>query len=171
MPSLNPHASHHHALVMIPALLPHPTIRQLAVVSEGARLSFLPTHFGAHGMKFENLLVSIARKTITGYNGGYWEFAETSSGAALAYPKAQRENQMLEVRTLFGDNPQLLPVELAGLITSALAVLQFVSHPDHYRISDDQQERYYDQYYALLDTGRAIAKQTGYAQEFSELTD
>lgn len=153
-----------------PAIQYRPTAGEIQVVADEDRMNFLPSQFGRHYLKFENTLFALAGKTLQGYKGGHWEFATTHSGTGFAFPKPGKD-ELISMTTIFGDNERQVPAALAGLITSALALSYMVSQPDRYRLSEEACDRLIDHYHGLMAAGHAIADNTGYGQEFFDLTD
>lgn len=55
-----------------------------AVICKGsARKGFLPSHFGKHFLRVENVIYNFAKILIPAYSGGFWEYFELSNGGAF----------------------------------------------------------------------------------------
>lgn len=141
---------------------------QYTVVCDDDRMAFLPHHFGKQFRNFENLLFTVASKTIRGYKGGYWEFATTESGIPFVFIKT---TQPLTACTLSGTGATEMPSQLAGILCTALATLLLVERASQYNISEDATDTLIDRYYALIDAGHTMANACDLGREFFQLVD
>ncbi|ARM86133.1 hypothetical protein [Marinobacter salarius] len=140
------------------------------IAGEHERLEFLLGHFLISASKADNLRYAVARKTITGYNGGYWEYAITPDGFGFVYPKSDAGKD-LEVSNIFQDTFRTIHPVLAGIHTTQLMLLHIMNDVDRLNLTNREEERTHDHYYAIKDYGRQIAKQIGQASAFSALND
>lgn len=146
-----------------------PALNELyTVVPADERMNFLPKSFGNQFLRFENLLLAVASKTIKGYKSGYWEFAHTQSGSPFAFLGAYDTQT---VCSLFGHNETELPAVLAGLHTSALAVLLLIERANQYGISPDETDRLIDRYHDLIRAGHEMAATSDCSKAFFRLVD
>ena len=153
----------------VDALVPHPRIRQIAVVPDAARHSFLSTHFGSHSVLFDSIATKLARKMIEGYSCGQWEFAETNTGAAFVYPRLANPEANVMITPIFAVCSFELSTELAGLIITSDAIIRMILDPKKYRLTPHQQKRLIEHTQALAPAGREIAKCLGYSEAFTDI--
>lgn len=141
-----------------------------SVVDPHKRLDFLPEHFPITPVAMQNLIFIVAEKTITGYNGGYWEFATSEHGWAFVYPKSgQQGDEDLEVFNLARDNCRTLHPVLAGIHTTMLALLQIMQEYERLNLTDRACERLQDHYFAMRDYGMEVSKRIGQERDFFQL--
>lgn len=145
------------------------------------RMGFLPRHFGPLMLRFEANLYNNAERTITGIAGkegryqelgtGYWEYATTHNGKPFAYLKVEDTNNEVSMTTMHGYGEAHLSTELAGIVVSAVTIVQLVQAIADSPRFQDMAESLIDTYHDLLRDGREIARATGYSDAFFSLTD
>lgn len=146
---------------------PHPAINSLWVADAEQRMDFLPAYFTKAFMVFEFAATNIARDTIGGYNGGYWEFALTDKGYPFIYPAYQSSNrsddfgQRRTVSNIFQDEYQDLHPVLAGVITTCCTLVAMMQKADEIKLTDQEEEWLYDLRMHLRDYALDVSKELG----------
>lgn len=90
----------------------------ITVIPDKDRLKFPGEHF--KNDIFDVHVFAMADQLLKGYNGGYWEYAETNTGAAFMLPKA--DHDWTVVNPFSGVEVTVSP-ELAGMIVTSYTVL------------------------------------------------
>jgi len=153
-------------------LQPTPSWQDWVIADEEERLEFLSRHFLVGATTADNLRYGIAVKTITDYDGGYWEYAVTPDGFGFVYPKVSDvDNPVIEVSNIFQDNFAKLHPVLVGIHTTRLMLLQIMMSAETLQLTDREEIRIHDHYYAMRDYGRSLAKKLDQADQFYALVD
>jgi len=147
---------------------PHAEINGLSVADAEQRMDFLPAYFTSAFMAFEGAVLDMARKTIKGYTGGYWEYALTESGLPFVYPKHRIEGDelpRLTVSNVFDDEHQDLHPVLAGIITTMVALIIMMENAEKLDLTDAEEEAIYDLRLDLRDYALNLGKALGDEQD------
>jgi len=88
-------------------------------ITEAERLNFLPTHFGADMLAFENAICDFAQALCGDYRGGLWVFFELSNGGVYIAPRSPRE---LPVTVAENGFDRTLSADAAGIVLSIFAL-------------------------------------------------
>lgn len=93
------------------------------IVPEAKRLQFLPKHFHLDYLRIEQMVYDLAREQLDGYNGGYWDYAESVSCQApiMIPPPGPLPGGKWELTNPIGESVKVSP-EAAGIILTTVAV-------------------------------------------------
>jgi hypothetical protein len=75
-------------------------MKNAELVAEENRLEFLPDNIGKHFIAYEDAIMNAMDKHIAEYNGGYYEFYKTDSGAPIMIWSEDPDSEV----TVVGDN-------------------------------------------------------------------
>ncbi len=87
-------------------------------VQERSRLAFMPRYFVNNYIKAENTLYCLADKMLSGYTGGYWNFAVVKLTDGLKFPLFifKSSNNQATLTNIFSGEQVTVDDTLAGII-------------------------------------------------------
>lgn len=139
-----------------------------------AKIGFLPRVFGRAYLAVENTFCNLARQFVVGYSGGELEFGYAYINTQLRVGTIYfAGTDDVEVLNPMGGSGGKLSPELAGIVFTTFtlcAILEAVSD-DRIKMPGEMFNTLVTHRLNLLEVGRAIAYETGYSEEFFDLTD
>ena len=102
------------------------------LVTESARLNFLPRLFGDHILMGEILIFRVMERLCCAYNGGFWDFYDLPNGSGFMVPEMDGPLSLS-----WDDNGYegTVTTKVAGIIATAHALAQYA--PENYHLLMD----------------------------------
>ena len=105
------------------------------LVTETARLDFLPRLFGDHFLMGEILVFRIMENLTPAYSGGFWDFYDLPGGSGFMIPDMEGP---LEISWEGNGYEGTVSTKVAGIIATAHVLAQYA--PDNYHLLMDYAE-------------------------------